>query len=99
MLLTAWHFLPLQLGHARPRVETHGWRWRGAAGCGLQLGHARPRVETSPQIEERTAMERFNWATRVRAWKLTIPDSTKLPLKSFNWATRVRAWKLCAPLW
>src|SRR6266545_1915468 len=107
----------LQLGHARPRVETRCTGRESVEGLAasigprasargnealvqgrrrpdrLQLGHARPRVETSPQIEERTAMERFNWATRVRAWKLTIPDSTKLPLKSFNWATRVRAWK------
>src|SRR6266545_467284 len=86
----------LQLGHARPRVETlrlfcEQWRaisWIASIGprasargnlpgrslglsgpIALQLGHARPRVETDLVTAAAGISPRFNWATRVRAWK------------------------------
>src|SRR6266540_841910 len=94
MLLTAWHFLPLQLGHARPRVETVRPFMVELAMSALQLGHARPRVETESfagRTEQTSSC--FNWATRVRAWKPVTLWCASSIVMSFNWATRVRAWK------
>jgi len=67
----------LQLGHARPRVETSLEEIPVRRRDRLQLGHARPRVETHlRRCERRPLLFRFNWATRVRAWKPTSDDAS-----------------------
>ncbi len=72
--------ISLQLGHARPRVETLGPR-------------ASARGNPSEGFPVSLYESSFNWATRVRAWKPYFHNVSRVRGLRFNWATRVRAWK------
>ncbi len=93
--LSPLNFYGLQLGHARPRVETlefqefldelKGFNW---------ATRVRAWKPYYPGCECASCSKSFNWATRVRAWKPRDRYRGRAPNNRFNWATRVRAWKL-----
>jgi len=93
--MPAFHSLTLlQLGHARPHVETierdAGFPLFDVASIGPR---ASARGNSGCGFHTRSNKTCFNWATRVRAWKQVLPGLVKRRAAGFNWATRVRAWK------
>src|SRR6266498_1883278 len=88
----------LQLGHARPRVETESFagRTEQTSSCFNWATRVRAWKPVTLWCASSIVMS-FNWATRVRAWKRQSGILCRNPYARFNWATRVRAWKLYEP--
>src|SRR6266498_450753 len=84
----------LQLGHARPRVETESFagRTEQTSSCFNWATRVRAWKPVTLWCASSIVMS-FNWATRVRAWKRQSGILCRNPYARFNWATRVRAWK------
>ncbi len=82
------------MGHAGEGVEiTNVVFYCEQARLWLQLGHAGEGVEMLQLGTKLQQKLRFNWATPVKAWRLSSAPTPWQWRTSFNWATPVKAWR------